>query len=150
MIAGPWAPTAQPVGKGLGEFAAPAPNRLVGDLDTALGQEQFDIAEAERERVVQPNGVRDQLGWEAVAVMGIGLASHPATMPSAPPARQPRSLCDDAPMIPLLRACLPYPQSKNQRLILPVVGSRRLDATPVKERNSSAGLASILEITSHS
>ncbi len=65
--------------------------RVVG----AFGQEPFDIAEAEREREVQPNCVRDQFGWEAVAVMGIGLASHLATMPSAPTTRQPRSLCDD-------------------------------------------------------
>ena len=55
------------------------------------------MAEAERERVVQPNGMRDPLGWEAVAVVGIGLASYPATTPGAPPACQPRSLCDDAP-----------------------------------------------------
>ena len=44
---------AQPVGEALRELQAPAPDRLVGEDDAALGQEQLDIAEAERERVVK-------------------------------------------------------------------------------------------------
>ena len=53
---------AQAVGKALADFLAPAPYRLLRDEETILGQEQFDITQAEAEHVVQPNSMTDDLG----------------------------------------------------------------------------------------
>ena len=49
------------------ELAAPLSNRLVGDHDSPLREEIFDVAKAEAESVVEPDGVADDLGGEAVA-----------------------------------------------------------------------------------
>jgi len=38
-----------------------------GDHDPALGEQIFDIAEAQCEPEIQPNGAMDDLRWEAVA-----------------------------------------------------------------------------------
>jgi hypothetical protein len=71
---------------------APAPDRLVGNHHTALGQHQLNIPEAEAERVVQPNGVADDFGREAVMVVRIRSAFHPATMPHQSTSRHPIKL----------------------------------------------------------
>ena len=47
-------------------FRPPATDALVGDNHASFGQEQFDIPQAETEHVVEPYGVGDDLGWEAV------------------------------------------------------------------------------------
>jgi hypothetical protein len=39
-----WPTTAQAVGETHGELLAPASHRLVGDDDTAFGQDQLDLA----------------------------------------------------------------------------------------------------------
>jgi len=49
------------------ELAAPQPDGLVSDLDPTFGEQLLDIAVAEGEAVVQPDGVSDDLGWETVA-----------------------------------------------------------------------------------
>ncbi len=95
-IAGPWRLAAEPVGEGLRELSTPAPDRFVGHLDAALGQERLNVSEAERKRVVQPDRKRDQRGRIRMAVVRTRITSHPATMPSAPRARQHSGLCDDA------------------------------------------------------
>ena len=82
-VAGSRPASPQPVGEGLGELPAPAPDRLVGNLNAAFGQHQFDVPEAQAERVVQPDGMADDFGREAVTVMRIRSAFHPATMPYA-------------------------------------------------------------------
>ena len=46
------------------ELAAPESDGLVTDLDPALGEQLLDIAVAEGEAVVQPDGVCDDLGRE--------------------------------------------------------------------------------------
>jgi hypothetical protein len=51
LFAGPWPSVAQAVGKALAEFLAPALHRFIGDDDTTLGQEQFDISQTEAEHV---------------------------------------------------------------------------------------------------
>jgi hypothetical protein len=53
-------------------FLAPASHRLVGDSDTALCQDQLNVAQAEAEDVIQPDGVADDLGREPMAVVGSG------------------------------------------------------------------------------
>jgi hypothetical protein len=45
---------------------------LVGDRGAALGQQQFNITQAEAENMIQPDRVADDLGREAMAVMRIG------------------------------------------------------------------------------
>ncbi len=45
----------------------PAPDRLVGNLDSPLGKQLLNIAKAEGEPAVQPNGVLDD-GRRKVAV----------------------------------------------------------------------------------
>ncbi len=57
--------------------------------DAALGQEQFDIAEAERERVIEPDRVGDDRGREAVAVVRVRRSSHPPTLADPGPASHP-------------------------------------------------------------
>jgi len=44
------------------------PDGFVRDRDTALGEQVFDVAEAERESVVEPDGVADDRGREAVGI----------------------------------------------------------------------------------
>jgi hypothetical protein len=46
------------------ELVAPETNRLVADLDASLGEQLFDIAVAQREAVIQPDRVADDLGRE--------------------------------------------------------------------------------------
>src|SRR5262249_3610691 len=63
----PGAPTAESCGVGGTELLAPQPDGLVADLHPALRQEFLHVAVAEREAVVQPHGVADDLGREAIA-----------------------------------------------------------------------------------
>src|ERR1700709_443125 len=72
LVARPWPTPPQAVGETRSELLAPASHRLVGDDDTAFRQDQLDIAQTEAENVVQPDGVADDLGWEPMAVVGIG------------------------------------------------------------------------------
>ena len=52
LVARSWSTTPQGVGETRSELFAPASHRLVGDDDTALSQDQLDIAQAEAEYVV--------------------------------------------------------------------------------------------------
>ncbi len=45
----------------------PPPHRLVGDIQTALDEQIFDVAIAEREPHIEPNGVPDNHRRELVA-----------------------------------------------------------------------------------
>jgi hypothetical protein len=49
------------------EHRDPTSDRFVGDVDTALGQQFFDVSEAQRETTIEPDRVLDDLGWETVA-----------------------------------------------------------------------------------
>jgi hypothetical protein len=80
-------PTAQLVGVGLPELGAPAPDRFVTDHDTALQHQFLDVAEAEREPVVQPHAVVDDLARVAVALVRRLCGAHdqdPASHPRQP------------------------------------------------------------------
>src|SRR5207253_3758327 len=52
------------------ELAAPEANGLVAHLDPAFGEQFLDIAVAEGEAVIQPDGITDDLGRESVASNG--------------------------------------------------------------------------------
>ena len=81
FIAWPWPPAAaQAIGECRGKFLAPAPDRLVGDNDAALSQNQLNITQAETEDVVQPDGVADDLSGEAMAIVRIGGWLHVASL----------------------------------------------------------------------
>jgi len=53
-IAGSWTLATHPIGEALDELAVPAPDGFVADYHATLGQEHLDVAEAEREGVVEP------------------------------------------------------------------------------------------------
>jgi hypothetical protein len=65
------------------------PGCLVSDHYAALGQDQLDIAQAEAEDVIQPHGVADNLGWEAVTMIGIGFWRHPGSFARLASSHQP-------------------------------------------------------------
>ena len=49
------------------ELQHPSPNCLIGDVQPALGEQIFDIAEAEGEAKVQPYRMSDDVRRELVA-----------------------------------------------------------------------------------
>jgi len=51
------------------EFQHPPANRLIAHLDATLGHEILDIAVAQREPKIRPNGVLDDCRWELVALV---------------------------------------------------------------------------------
>ena len=53
------------------EFDAPEADRLSSDDDASLGEEIFDIPVAQIETIVEPDSVRDDIGRESVAFVGI-------------------------------------------------------------------------------
>jgi hypothetical protein len=57
---------AQAIGAGLPEFAAPLVDRVVGDAHAALGHHLLDITQAQREPVIQPHAVANDLHREPV------------------------------------------------------------------------------------
>jgi Domain of unknown function (DUF6429) len=61
----PWLP--EPTRDGRTEFQHPAADRLVGDVETALGQQVLDIPVAQREAEIQSHRVLDDLGRELMS-----------------------------------------------------------------------------------
>jgi hypothetical protein len=61
--------TTQPLRILLAKCATPLADGLVGHDDLSDGHQLFDIAIAEREAIVQPDGVADNLGGETVALV---------------------------------------------------------------------------------
>jgi Transposase DDE domain/Cytochrome bd terminal oxidase subunit I len=62
------------------EPEAPLAYALVADRDAPLGQDQLHIPQAEAEQVVEPDGVADDLSWEAVARVGGEVCGHFASL----------------------------------------------------------------------
>ncbi len=58
---------AYPASIGLSEFQHPQTNRLVADIDSSFREEVFDITVAHRETEIEPNGLPDYVGVEAVS-----------------------------------------------------------------------------------
>jgi hypothetical protein len=63
----PRASTAKFSGEQWPELQDPSPHRLVGDIQTALREQIFDVAIAERETHIKPNGVPHDQRGELVA-----------------------------------------------------------------------------------
>ena len=68
------------------ELQDPSPDRLVRNIEAAFCQEFLDVAVAEREAQIKPDGVADDVGREPVP--GVGDGSHsklyrPRRQPSA-------------------------------------------------------------------
>ena len=88
----PWSRTtaAQAFGEALAKFLAPASNGLIGSDNAPFGQDQLDIPRAEAEHMVQPDGVTDDLGGKAVAVMRVGRRLHAVSLVVRRAGRQTR------------------------------------------------------------
>src|SRR5215210_4157687 len=65
------------------ELEAPLPDALMADDDASLGQDKLHLAQAQAEHVVQPDGIADDLGWEAVSGVGDGLGHYLAILPQS-------------------------------------------------------------------
>ena len=63
----PRASTAKFSGEQRSELQNPSPHRFVGDIQTALREQIFDVAIAEREAHIKPNGVPDDRRRELMA-----------------------------------------------------------------------------------
>jgi hypothetical protein len=55
-----------PFGEVYTKFRASVPDAFVGYDDAPLGAYQLDIAQAEVEDMIEPDGVADELCWKAV------------------------------------------------------------------------------------
>ncbi len=60
------APAAQSRSTAWAELCAPRTDRLVGDRHSPFGQELLDIAQAQVEAELEPNGMADDLGRVAI------------------------------------------------------------------------------------
>jgi len=67
MIKGSRTAFADPAGIGLPEFQHPQTNRLVSDVDASLREKILDIPGAHRKTEIEPNGLSNNVGMEAVA-----------------------------------------------------------------------------------
>jgi hypothetical protein len=50
------------------EFDAPEADRFAADSDASLSKEIFDIAVAQIEAIVEPDGVGNDIGWESMVM----------------------------------------------------------------------------------
>src|SRR6476659_6122816 len=64
FVAQPPTTTAQLVRVLLPEPVAPGPDRLIGHVDTTFEHPLLHVAEAQREPVLQPDAMADDLGWK--------------------------------------------------------------------------------------
>lgn len=89
-VARPRAPPPELLGEAAAELGAPAPDALVRGRDAPFGQDQLDVSQAQAEHVVEPNGVADDLGREAVPAVAGGIGRHHASLAQGLGRRQPR------------------------------------------------------------
>jgi hypothetical protein len=115
----------------LAELARPLPHGLVAHGDAAGGQHLLHHAQAEREPKVEPDGVADDLGREAVAGVGrLGRRRHVGPVPDSQPARN------------LPRVNLTVPRAVRQERSRPIVDALHAWLTAQLERVSGkSGLA---------
>ena len=71
----------QPTGVLATKLPAPLADRLIGDDDASLGQQIFDIAEAEAEEIVEPYGVADDQRRESVTPVARFRLTREANLP---------------------------------------------------------------------
>jgi hypothetical protein len=85
LVTGSRSTASDPIREARAEFRTPAPHRFIRQADAPLGQQQLNVAETQTERMIQPHGVADDLSGKPVAMVRIGVSSHPRTV-----ARMPR------------------------------------------------------------
>ena len=81
---------AQSPGEVRTELQAPKPNAFVGHYDAAFGQDKLDVAQAEAEDVIQPDGMADDLGRKPMPRIRGGLECHDVSLAHLPLKRQQR------------------------------------------------------------
>ena len=62
-----WSIAADRVGKERAELSFPVPHRLVAGLNATIGEQFLDIAKAQAEAIIKPDGLADDLARKAVA-----------------------------------------------------------------------------------
>jgi hypothetical protein len=72
LVSWQWEAGAQAVGETRTGFLAPAPDRLIGNDNATLSQEQLDIPQTEAEDAVQPDSVADDLSGEPMTIAWVG------------------------------------------------------------------------------
>ena len=72
---GPVTPLPNVGGDGGSELVAPASDSLVGYVDAAFRDQIFDISQAHRETVIEPDGLPDNVGMKAMTLERKGLHS---------------------------------------------------------------------------
>jgi hypothetical protein len=87
-IAGLRSSPTQPLGEVGTELQAPMPDALMGHNDAAFRQYQLDVAQAEAEHVIQPDGMADDLGRKPMSRTHGGLVGHTVTFARPPLKRQ--------------------------------------------------------------
>jgi enamine deaminase RidA (YjgF/YER057c/UK114 family) len=80
----PRSTAALPFGKVGAKLSAPVSDAFVANHYTALGQDQFNLTQAEAETVIQPDCMLDDVGRKAKAAVGTGRGRHPSRMPRRP------------------------------------------------------------------
>jgi hypothetical protein len=66
------------------ELLAALADGFVGDFHSSLRKQILNVSEAQREPVVEPNGVADDLGGESITSVAGRLAIHPRSLPITP------------------------------------------------------------------
>ena len=81
FVANPGKAATDLIGEPLAEFACPLPHGFVADDDAAGGQQLLHHAQPEREAEVEPDGMADDLGREAIpGVAGASGRRHPTRL----------------------------------------------------------------------
>jgi len=57
-------------------------NGFIGDSDATFGRQFFDFTETEAETVVKPDGMTDNFGRKAMALVGGYRVFHQASLPN--------------------------------------------------------------------
>jgi hypothetical protein len=80
LVSWSWPAAAQAVDETRTEFLAPAPDRLIGNDNATLSQEQLDIPQTEAEDAVQPDRMADDLSGEPMTIVRVGWRLHAASL----------------------------------------------------------------------
>src|SRR4249920_3284619 len=72
------------------EVFHPAAYRFIGNHDPAFSQQVLDIAEAEGEPGIQPDGLLNDYGWEAIS--GVADLGHDGHLRPQIPAHKPNNV----------------------------------------------------------
>src|SRR5262245_8741566 len=74
LVPGLGASTLQLIGVVLPKFQTPLADGFMGDVDAALAQELFHVAIAQREAIIEPDPVANDLAGKAVIFIAFGLS----------------------------------------------------------------------------